>query len=411
MDNPVPIILKTSRRAQVARRLGVVVLILGLGIFIGRYIVPATPFGPNSPLRFVRVEEGNRQLVFPTFWEAWDKLHEKYIDTGELQDEDLYYGAVAGMIRAAGDPYTVFADPEATKQFEETIEGSFSGIGVEIGLRTGLVTVITPLQGSPAQQAGIREGDIIVAIDHKPLTPESSLDEIVTQIRGERGTKVVLTVIHKDDRETQDIEIRRDRIEVESVKAQQEGDIAILTITSFNGDTAERFTTAVRGALQAGVRGVIVDVRNNPGGFLQSAVEIASRFVPAGSVVVSEKGSVTKDYTAEGNALLEALPVVVMVNGGSASASEILAGALHDHRQAPIVGTKTFGKGSVQEFLKLRDGSSLRITVAKWFTPRGRNINEEGIEPTITIEQNHDTEEDEQLIRAREELQRQLDQS
>lgn len=398
---PEPVASKPSKSGRMVRGVATL-LIFAIGIFIGRYLIPAGALPENSPLRFVTVEEGKRQLIFPTFWEAWDGLHEKFI--GALDEEELYYGAVAGMIRAAEDPYTVFANPTDTKQFEETIEGSFSGVGIEIGLRQGLITVIAPLDGSPAQQAGIREGDIIVAIDHKPLAPEATIDEVVNQIRGEQGTKVGLTVVHKDARETSDIDITRDRIEIESVKYEQQGNIAVISITSFNGDTSSRFTTTARAAVKANSAGVIIDMRNNPGGFLQTSVEIASRFLSQDLVVVSERGKTTKDYKAEGNPILKDIPVVVLVNGGSASASEILAGALHDHLQAPIVGTKTFGKGSVQEFLKLKDGSSLRVTVAKWFTPNGRNINDEGIEPTNAVEQNQETDVDEQMDKAKEEL-------
>ncbi len=393
----------TSLRAYGTRTVATV-LVLCIGVFIGRYLIPAGSTLNHSPLRFVAVEEGKRQLIFPTFWEAWDNVHEKFINP--VDDEKLFYGAVAGMIRAAEDPYTVFANPTETKRFEETIEGSFSGVGIEIGLRTGLITVIAPLEGSPAQQAGIREGDVIVAIDHKPVHPDATLDEIVNQIRGERGTTVVLTVVHKDARETTDIEMTRDRIEIESVKYKQDGMVAVIGITSFNGDTSTRFTTAARAAVKAKTAGVIIDLRNNPGGFLQSSVEIASRFLAADQVVVSERGKTTKDYTAEGNAILQGIPTVVLVNGGSASASEILAGALHDHLQTPLIGTKTFGKGSVQEFLKLKDGSSMRVTVAKWFTPNGRNINDEGIEATVVVEQNQETDVDEQMDKAREELQK-----
>lgn len=397
-----------TKRAYLVR-FATALLIFAIGIFIGRYLVPAGALPAASPLRFVTVEEGKRQLIFPTFWEAWDGLHEKFI--GPLDEEKLYYGAVAGMIRAADDPYTVFADPVDTKQFEETIEGSFSGVGIEIGLRNGVVTVIAPLEGSPAQLAGIREGDIIAAIDRQPLTPDATLDEVVHQIRGERGTTVVLTVVHKDARETSDIAITRDRIEIESVRYALDGDYAIISITSFNGDTAGRFTSAARQALKDKVRGVILDLRGNPGGFLQTAVEVSSRFVAPDAVVVAERGKTTKEYKAEGNPILRELPVVVLVNGGSASASEIVAGALHDHLQAPIVGVRTFGKGSVQEFLKLKDGSSLRVTVAKWFTPHGRNINDEGIEPTVVLEQNMDTDTDEQMDRAKEELRKLIEQS
>jgi carboxyl-terminal processing protease len=370
-------------------------------VFVGRYLIPAGEFRA-TPLRFVAVEEGERQLVFPTFWEAWDELHGNFING--LDDEKLFYGAVAGMVAAAGDPYTVFSPPAETKQFEETIQGSFSGVGIEIGVRQGVVTVIAPLEGSPAAQAGILEGDSIIAIDDKPVSAEMTIDEVVRLIRGEQGKPVVLKVVHVGAAEPVDITIVRDTIEVESVRLENTDGIAHLRITNFNGDTAKQFATAARRAKDEKVRGLLLDLRNNPGGFLDSAVTISSQFLDKGQVVVSEKGKVNKEYPAEGGPILKGVPVVILVNNGSASASEIVAGALHDHLQAPIVGTKTFGKGSVQEFLKLSDGSSLRVTVAKWFTPSGRSINEQGIEPTVVVEQDRATEEDEQLNRAREEL-------
>lgn len=377
------------------------ILLFGLGLFVGRYLLPSAEFNYSS-LQFVSVEEGERQLTFPTFWEAWDKLHANYI--GELEDKDLYYGAVAGMVRAANDPYTVFTPPEETKQFEETITGTFSGVGIEIGMRNGAVTVIAPLKDSPAALAGIIEGDIIIAVDGESLTQNTTLDEVVRKIRGVRGDQVELTVAHEGSSEPDVITIIRDTIKITSVRLEIEDGIAHIAITNFNGDTAKQFTIAAREAKQANVAGVIIDVRNNPGGFLESAVDIASHFLPKGQVVVSEIGRDDKNYTAKGRGLLTDLPVVVVVNGGSASASEILAGALHDQLEAPIIGSKTFGKGSVQEFIKLKDNSSIRITVAKWFTPNGRSINEEGIEPTVSVEQDRDTDEDEQLQKAKEEI-------
>jgi carboxyl-terminal processing protease len=376
-------------------------LVLAAGIFLGRYIVPVGN-SDLGPLKYVTVNNGERELIFPTFWEAKDQLENKFI--GNVNDEDLFYGAIKGMVAAADDPYTVFSNPSDTAQFEETIEGSFSGVGIEIGVRQSLVTVIAPLPGSPAEQAGVRTGDVIVAIDKKPIASDSTLDQVVQSIRGQRGTNVVLTVVHKDERETVDITVRRDTIAVESVKLSIEEGIAHLTITSFNSDTASRFTSAAREIQEKGVRGIILDVRGNPGGFLQSAVDIASRFLPAGTVVVSERGQETTDYQAKGATLLEGIPMVILMNEGSASASEILAGALHDRGNAALIGHKTFGKGSVQEFIKLSDGSSLRVTVAKWFTPNDININENGIEPNIAVDDNPDTPEDEQLQRAREEI-------
>ncbi|MEX2055012.1 MAG: S41 family peptidase, partial [Candidatus Andersenbacteria bacterium] len=289
-------------KSRASRSAIITFIIFFVGIFVGRYIVPTTmPLG--SELQYVTVEDGKRQLIFPTFWEAWDELHGKYLE--KLEDEQLFYGAVEGMVRAAGDPYTVFANPTATKQFEENIHGSFAGVGIEIGMRSGIVTVIAPLDGSPAKAAGVLEGDAIVAIDKEPLTQETTIDEVVSKIRGRRGTKVMLTVVHKDSRETADIEITRDTIAIESVKYVVEDGMAIITITSFNDDTAGRFTAAARQATQDNVRGLIIDVRNNPGGYLQSAVDIASRFLPRGAVVVSERGTETAEYKAEGNTILE----------------------------------------------------------------------------------------------------------
>jgi len=374
------------------------ILLFGAGLFIGRYIIPAGELKQYDNLQFLTVEQGERRLIFPTFWEAWDKLHANFI--GELVDEKLFYGAVAGMVRSAGDPYTVFQPPADTKQFEETIEGSFGGVGIEIGVQNGAVTVISPLDGSPAKQAGIEAGDIIMAVDEEVITQDMTIDQVVQQIRGLNGETVKLTIFREGVSQPEDITIVRDTIEIASVKLSMLDNIAHITITNFNADTAKKFNDIARQAKEQGAAGMIVDVRNNPGGFLQASVDIASRFLDKDTLVVSEQGNKNKDYKATGNTLLKDMPAVVLVNAGSASASEILAGALHDQLGTPIVGTQTFGKGSVQEFIKLSDGSSLRVTIAKWYTPNGRSINEEGIEPTIVVKSNRDTEEDEQLNQA-----------
>lgn len=377
-------------------------LLVGVGLFIGRYVLPAGEFQcpPNCPI--TSTADGKRQLLLPVFWEAWDELHTNFM--GQLDETKLLYGAVRGMVQASDDPYTIFADPKDTEQFEQALSGSFSGVGIEIGVRNGLVTVIAPLEGSPAQKAGIKASDVIVSIEHKPITPEMNLDEIVSKIRGPKGTPVVLGVIHPDSRESAELTITRDTIAIESVRLKIEDGLAHLAVTHFSEDTTKRFKTAVEQIIQAKARGVILDMRSNPGGFLQGAVDISSQFLPTDAVVVIEKGKQNKEYRSSGSYPLLDLPTVVLVDEGSASASEIVAGALHDQRQVPVIGKKTFGKGSVQEFIHLDDGSSLRVTVAKWFTPKDQSIDEQGIVPTIEVADDAETEADEQLERAREEL-------
>lgn len=370
-----------------------VLLVFFGGLLLGRYILPQTAL-PSQPLP--------RELVFPTFWEAWDVLHEHF--NGSLGEQKLYYGAVEGMVRAAGDPYTVFADPAATKQFSETLSGSFSGIGIEIGLQNGVITVIAPLKGSPAESAGLKTKDVIIAVDKKPITGDISLDEVVRQIRGPKGSTVTLTVYHEGSKEPVDITITRDTIEVTSVTLEIKEGIAHIIIANFNSDTPARFGAAIRQIQRAKASGIILDLRGNPGGFLEGAVSVASRFLPEQALIVSEKGRENQEYKSDGSHPLLNIPTVVLVDAGSASASEIVAGALGDVRHTPIIGSKTFGKGSVQEFIKLNDGSSLRVTVAKWFTPNGQSINEQGITPTIEIQNDPATETDEVLERAMKEL-------
>lgn len=391
-----------AKKRRWPKLLGFVIL-FAAGLFVGRYVVPASEFS-QTPLQFVAVKEGERQLVFPTFWSAWDILHNDFIGKDKIEDKSLFYGAVKGLVSAAGDPYTVFADPKTTKQFEENIEGSFSGIGVEIGIRDDVVTVIAPLDGSPAATAGLQTGDVVLSIDGKPIEAEETLDDIVNRIRGPKGTTVKLTVLHKGGTSATEISITRDTIHIESVKMEIKDNIAHMRITNFNGDTAEKFIEAANEAARAKVKGVIVDVRNNPGGFLESSVKIASVFVDQNTLVVSEKGDQDKEYHSKGQPILKDIPIVVLMNGGSASASEILAGALKDQLKVSLIGEKSYGKGSVQEFKKLDDGSSIRVTVAKWFTPSGHSISEQGLEPDIKIENNRDTPADEQLDRAKEEL-------
>jgi carboxyl-terminal processing protease len=324
---------------------------------------------------------------FSLFWEAWNLLNKKYVDTSKLDQQKMIYGAISGMVKAVGDPFSSFMNPEESKQFSQDMEGTFEGIGVEIGVKNDILTVISPLEGSPAEKAGLRAGDKILKVGEK-LTTDMTVDEAVTLIRGEKGTEVSLLVLHEKNSDPVEIKITRDQINVKSVKLEWKGDVAIVKISKFGDDTTSNFNQAANQIISQGAKGIILDLRNNPGGYLESAVDISSKFIPSGKVVVSEeeRGGGKNDYKARGGNILGNLPVVVLVNSGSASASEITAGALRDDLGAPLIGKKTFGKGSVQELEKMEGGSNLRVTIARWLTPNGDYIMEKGIDPTIEVD-------------------------
>lgn len=333
-------------------------------------------------------KDAAKQLDFSLFWQTWDLLKEKYVNTKDLDARKLMYGAIQGMLKAAGDPYTTFFDPEETKSFSQDIEGSFEGIGAELGIKDDILTVIAPLEDSPAQKAGLRAGDKILKIDDKPTT-DMTIYAAVDLIRGKKGTEVKLTIFRKGEEETKEISIIRDTIIVKSVKLEfKEGGIAYLKVTKFGEDTSKEFDAAMRQIIDKNTRGIILDLRNNPGGLLDKAVDLASRMMPKGKIVVAEEDNAGKKNTLRtyGGDKLSALPTVVLINEGSASASEILAGALRDNQGIQLIGKKSFGKGSVQEFINLPGGTSVKITVAKWMTPKGDNIMEKGISPDIEID-------------------------
>lgn len=379
-----------------SRTTALIIVAALLGYLIGqRYTFPATTHTAQAPV--VSSASGDHQVQAP-FSTVWQSLHDNFI--GTLDDKKLDYGAVAGMVHASGDPYTTFFDPDQAKQLKETLSGSFSGIGAEMGIKNSLVVVIAPLEGSPAQKAGIKSEDIIVAVDKKNITQDMSLDDVVKQIRGPKGQAVVLSVIHKGGNAPTDISVVRDDISVPSAKVEVVNNVAHISLASFDNNTAQQFAVIAKQVKAQNVKGVVLDLRDNPGGYLDSAVQIASQFVAPGAVVVSERGKTETTHKASGGGILRGVPVVVLINHGSASASEILAGALRDDINAPIVGDQSFGKGSVQEVLDMTDGSSLKVTIAKWYTPNGSSIDKEGIKPTIAVEDDVNTKTDEQLEKA-----------
>lgn len=343
-----------------------------------------------------------KNVDFNLLWQTWNLLKSKYLHQDKLNEVELFYGALAGSVAAVRDPYTVFFDPKVATEFTEELSGQFQGIGAEIGMKDNRLTIIAPLPGTPAEKAGILAGDKILAINNLDAT-NMSVDKAVSLIRGEKGTKVNLIIVHANSSEPIKLEIARDVIKIVSVSWQMKEDkIAYLKITHFNQDTGERFQEAVNQIMSQGAKKLIVDLRNNPGGFLDVAIDLGGYWFNK-KVMVKEMfydTSKNRDYETSGSAVLKDIPTVVLVNGGSASASEILAGALQDYKLATIVGEKTFGKGSVQELENLSDGSAVKITVAEWRTPNNRVINEKGVEPDIKVERSTDLQDDNQLKEA-----------
>ncbi|MCI0479568.1 S41 family peptidase [Candidatus Uhrbacteria bacterium] len=336
-------------------------------------------------------------IDFQQFWALWDLLKTKYYRQ-PLEERDMLYGAMRGLAASTGDPYTTFFEPSVAEEFTKSLEGKFEGIGAEIGIRDGQLQVIAPLPETPAARAGLQPGDAILSVD-ATSTEALSVEEAVSIIRGPKGTTVTLTigraVTKKDDagRETREnviseIPIVRDTIVVKSVSAETlDGNIAVIRISHFNTDTVEEFRKAATAAIENGSKGLVIDLRSNPGGFLDGAADVASEWLGDRTVVTERRrGEIVDEFRGSGSGKLRGMPTVVLVNGGSASASEIVAGALQDYGAATIVGTTTFGKGSVQDLTELQDGTAVKITVAEWLTPNGRFINDIGIEPDIVVE-------------------------
>jgi len=328
-------------------------------------------------------------IDFSLFWEAYHKLQEKFVDPQKFDVQKIIYGAISGMVKSLDDPYTVFFPPEETERFIQDVKGAFEGVGMEIGIRKGQLEVISPLEGTPAKNAGLRAGDKILQINGTS-TAELTVDESVNIIRGPKGTEVTLTIFREGWEEAKEFKLTRDIISVPSLKWElKEGDIAYIELYQFSEKASYDFQMAAIEILNTPAKKIILDLRNNPGGYLEVAQDIAGWFLERDKLVVIEdfgEGKEKIEYKAKGNARFSQYPMVVLINQGSASGSEILAGALRDDRGILMIGDKSFGKGSVQELQNLRGGSSLKITVAKWLTPQGKLITDVGLEPDIKVE-------------------------
>jgi carboxyl-terminal processing protease len=359
-------------------------------------------------------------LDFPLFSQVWDRLEAEYFDKTKLDHKKMLYGAVKGMVEAIGDPYTVFLPPSEQRRTQEDLSGSFEGVGIEIGFRGSNLVVISPLDGSPAQKAGIKAGDFIIGIkDEKKGINRATLGmniiEAVDAIRGPSGTDVTL-IISRNDTEKLEITVKRAKIDVPSVKLEFVGHdkkIARLRLLRFGGNTMSEWNQAVSQIKENRVKGIILDLRNNPGGYLPGAIDVASEFLPRGKVLIEERGDGIKtERRVTGAGRLFNEPLVVLVNGGSASASEIVAAAIQENKRGKILGEKTFGKGTIQEAKMLDpisnvDGQAgLHITVAKWLTPSGNWLDQKGLEPDFEVKDDPKTNVDEQLQKALEFLEK-----
>jgi carboxyl-terminal processing protease len=339
-------------------------------------------------------------IDFSLFWEAYYKLQERFVDKSKMDPKQIIYGAISGMVRSLGDPYTVFLTPDETKRFVEDVRGTFEGVGLEIGVKKGELQIIAPLEGTPAFRAGLKAGDKILKINDTP-TADLTLEEAVSMIRGPKGTKVRLTIFREGWEKEKQFEIVRDVIEVPSLRWEEKEGMVYIKIYQFSEKASLDFAKAAIEILKLPSNKIILDLRDNPGGYLEVAQNIAGWFLEKGKTVVIEEfgNGERKEYKSEGPSYFSDYKVVVLINGGTASGAEILAGALRDNLGILLIGERSFGKGSVQELERLKEGS-LKITIAKWLTPKGKLISDIGLEPDEVIKNEEKEEKDLQLERA-----------
>lgn len=366
-------------------------IIFAAGIWVGQNV--ALPFGRQAPLfNFTNTKTpANVNVDFGPFWDVWELVSESHLNRDQIDPQKLLYGAISGMVKAVGDPYSVFLDPGQNESFLESLAGTYEGVGIELGAREGKLVVISPLEGTPAQKEGVRAGDFIIGIDGRDAT-NITVPEAVQLIRGEADTSVRL-LLQRKGKAPFEVEITRAKITIKSVTLSVTSEVPVIKLSRFGDNTEAEWNKIINEILTKNYDKVILDLRNNPGGRLDQSIEIAGEFLPKDAVVLiqenakGDQGKLTSDQ--EGR--LKHVKLVVLINGGSASASEIVAGALRDNKNIRLVGEKTFGKGTVQKVEDLPDGSGLHITTAKWLTPNGTWVNESGLSPDVKVER---TEED-----------------
>lgn len=386
-------------------------------VFAGGYLVGSKGYkidqivdpGLSKVDRTLPLDKTN--VNFTLFWKVWDTLSAKYFDQTKLNSQKMIYGAIEGMVAAIGDPYTSFLPPDENKVVNEDLSGSFEGVGIQIGYKGTQLAVIAPLPGSPADKAGVKAGDLIVGIKDEVKkidrgTQGMSLTEAVQIIRGKAKTKVTIMLMREGNDSPIIVELTREKIEVPTIILSYVGEgnkYARIQLTKFGEETNVEWQKAIKEITgKAEVKGIILDLRNNPGGYLGQAVDVVSEFVKPGTTVVMEEhvDGVRKEYKTERTGILTQMPLVVLINGGSASASEITAGALRDLKKIKLVGDKSFGKGTIQEPIELTGGAGVHITIAKWLTPNATWVHGNGLDPDILIKDDPKTESDEQLNKA-----------
>lgn len=400
-----------ERRVQKLRIVLIIITSLLVGYYFGVTKVNLAWKNYTPQITAVNKEPptGATTVDFAKFWTVWEKIQTTYYDKTKLDGQKMLNGAISGMIGSLNDPYTLYLPPQQNTDFKDGLAGQFQGIGAELGMNNKQIIVVAPLSGSPAEKAGIKAGDAILRVDGKS-TAGWDISQAVSNIRGKKGTKVVLTVMHKGETESQDITIVRDVIVVKSVdgwvkqvksvenikqtdilKNNQGDSVAYIRLSQFGDETNKDWVTLVTKLMadaekEENFKGIVLDLRNNPGGYLTDATFIAGEFLNEGTtVVIQDSGNEKQALRTSRKGVLQNVPLVVLVNKGSASASEIVSGAMQDYSRAKLIGETSFGKGTIQQAEDLGDGAGLHVTIAKWLTPKERWIHEKGLTPDVSV--------------------------
>jgi carboxyl-terminal processing protease len=375
--------MEEDKGKKIFETLVLTVIVFCIGLIFGRSIAP--------------VNDISKKVDMSLFWQVWDTLDKNYVEKDKVEDTDKVYGAIKGLVQSYNDPATVFLTPEETKEFNDLNSGKyFEGIGAELGYSDGSIIIVAPIDGSPAKEAGIRPGDLILAVDDYEVKSGDNIYDIVAKIRGESGTKVSLKVLHKGELEPVVLEITRGEITVPSMTLKYVGDsndVAYIDIARFTesslSEWESKWDSVAQDVQRSGVDKVLIDLRGNPGGYFDAAVYAADDFLDTGKIISKQEdgnGNV-QTFEAKSDGKLLGKKVVIIVDEGSASASEIFTGALQQNKVATVVGTKTFGKGTAQTVIDLADGSSVHVTILKWLLPDGTWLNEENpITPDVEVE-------------------------